>query len=357
MSELIEPSQEGAVRVRYAKAAQNREASLCCPVNYDPRYLEAIPQEVIERDYGCGDPSQYLSEGETVLDLGSGTGKICFIASQVVGQSGRVIGIDMTDDMLEVARRSIDAVSANIGYSNVEFRKGRIQDLKLDLEALDKELSGQSISDSNGVLELEATMDRLRSESPLVENESIDVVVSNCVLNLVDADKKRTMFAELHRVLKEGGRAVISDIVSDGPVTEAMMEDSELWSGCLSGAMTERGFVQAFEEARFHSIRFRKFDLEPWRVIDGVVFRSVTIEACKGISSDGSGTGHSVLYRGPFKSVTDDLGRTFIRGERAEVGDADFQRYRSNAYEDSIVPIPSNSVRASDKSCSETGCC
>ena len=133
MSKIIDPSQEGAVRVRYAKAAQSREQALCCPVDYDPRYLEAIPAEVIERDYGCGDPSRYLKPGETVLDLGSGTGKICFIASQVVGAEGRVIGVDMTDDMLDVAREAAPEVAENIGFANVSFRKGRIQDLKLDL--------------------------------------------------------------------------------------------------------------------------------------------------------------------------------------------------------------------------------
>ncbi|MDQ3198228.1 MAG: methyltransferase domain-containing protein, partial [Verrucomicrobiota bacterium] len=93
---------ETAVRERYAAGAKAAEAKLCCPVDYNPEYLKVIPQEVIERDYGCGDPSKYLRTGETVLDLGSGTGKICFIAAQVVGPGGKVIGIDMTDEMLDV---------------------------------------------------------------------------------------------------------------------------------------------------------------------------------------------------------------------------------------------------------------
>ena len=87
---------ESAVKQRYAAGAQAQDAALCCPVSYDPRYLEVIPQEVIERDYGCGDPSKYLRRGETVLDLGSGTGKICFIAAQVVGAEGKVIGVDIS---------------------------------------------------------------------------------------------------------------------------------------------------------------------------------------------------------------------------------------------------------------------
>ena len=116
---------EHAVRERYSAAAQATEPQLCCPVDYDPQYLRVIPQEVIDRDYGCGDPSKYLHQGETVLDLGSGGGKICFIASQVVGKSGRVIGVDKNDPMLELARRSQSVVAERIGYSNVEFRKGR----------------------------------------------------------------------------------------------------------------------------------------------------------------------------------------------------------------------------------------
>src|SRR3954453_9897210 len=118
---------ESEVRKRYAAGAQAQEATLCCPVDYNTEYLKVIPQEVIERDYGCGDPSKYLREGETVLDLGSGTGKICFIAAQVVRASGKVIAVHMPDEILEVARRNAPIVADRIGYANVEFRKGRIQ--------------------------------------------------------------------------------------------------------------------------------------------------------------------------------------------------------------------------------------
>src|SRR5881296_792172 len=134
------------VRQRYAAAAKDRADKLCCPVDYSSEYLEVIPQEVIERDYGCGDPSRYLCEGETVIDLGSGTGKICFIAAQIVGPNGKVIGVDMTDEMLEVARRNAPIVAQHLGYANVEFRKGRIQDLALDLDRLDNELKKRPLA-------------------------------------------------------------------------------------------------------------------------------------------------------------------------------------------------------------------
>src|ERR1700730_18910793 len=143
---------ESAVKSRYAACAQAPEASLCCPVEYDEDLLKAIPREVIERDYGCGDPSRYLREGETVLDLGCGAGKICFIAAQIVGAKGKVIGVDMTDEMLEVARRNAPIVAQRIGYSNVDFRKGRIQDLALDLELLDRQLKRNPITDAASFL-------------------------------------------------------------------------------------------------------------------------------------------------------------------------------------------------------------
>src|SRR5712671_6067364 len=159
---------ESEVRKRYAAGAQATEAKLCCPVDYKTEYLKVIPQEVIERDYGCGDPSKYLREGETVLDLGSGTGKICFIAAQVVGPTGRVIGVDMTDAMLEVARRNAPLVAERLGYANVEFRKGRIQDLALDLEKLDAELIRRPITTAAAFLAADELAEELRLTQPLV---------------------------------------------------------------------------------------------------------------------------------------------------------------------------------------------
>src|SRR6184192_2195739 len=181
---------ETVVRQRYAAGAKERKEKLCCPVDYKSEYLKVIPQEVIERDYGCGDPSRYLREGETVLDLGSGTGKICFIAAQVVGPTGKIIGVDMTDEMLEVARRNAPIVAQRIGYANVEFRKGRIQDLALDLELLDRKLKDSPITDAASFLAADELPEELRMKRPLITRDSIDVVVSSCVLNLVEPKSK-----------------------------------------------------------------------------------------------------------------------------------------------------------------------
>lgn len=325
---------ESSVKERYAAAAQAPEAALCCPVDYDPRHLDVIPAEVIEKDYGCGDPSKFLNPGETVLDLGSGTGKICFIASQVVGEGGRVIGVDMTDDMLEVARRNAPIVAERIGYSNVEFRKGRIQDLGLDLAALERHLSERPVTDADGWMELEALERRLRTEEPLVATESVDVVVSNCVLNLVEASLKPQLFDEIHRVLRRGGRAVISDIVSDEPVPEHMQRDGKLWSGCISGALTEEEFLKAFERAGFHGIEFLNFESQPWQTVEGIEFRSVTVQAWKG--KDGPCMDHrqAVIYKGPFREVVDDDGHRLRRGMRQAVCMKTFEIYRGAAYRD-----------------------
>jgi SAM-dependent methyltransferase len=327
---------ESAVQERYSSGAECCEPALCCPVDYDPRYLKVIPAEVIERDYGCGDPSKHLRPGETVLDLGSGTGKICFIAAQVVGATGRVIGVDMTDAMLDVARRNAPVVADRIGFANVEFRKGRIQDLALDLEKLDAELKARPISDANAFLRAGELAAELRVRHPLVADDSVDVVVSNCVLNLVEGRAKRQLFEEIFRVLRRGGRAVISDIVSDEEVPVAMQHDPELWSGCISGALTESGFVRAFVDAGFYGVRILKRDAEPWRTVQGIEFRSVTIEAFKGKQGACFERNQAVIYKGPFKKVLDDDGHAFERGERYAVCDKTFQLYQREPYRDAF---------------------
>lgn len=311
---------EAAVRERYAQAAQEREAELCCPVDYDAKYLKVIPQEVIDRDYGCGDPSKYVRPGETVLDLGSGGGKICFIASQVVGEQGHVIGVDMNDDMLTLARESQPKVAEAIGYDNVTFCKGKIQDLAINRDEVQAYLKQHPVTDDAGLRALEAYLAERRRESPMIDDETIDVVVSNCVLNLVDADEKELLFDEIFRVLRPGGRAVISDIVSDEEVPEAMQADPELWSGCISGAYKQAAFLEAFENAGFEDLQIAELQTEPWRVVEGIAFRSMTVIATRpdeeAIESGIAATsGLQRVYRGPFKYVCDDAGRMYTRGE------------------------------------------
>ena len=323
---------EQVVKERYREGAETQVPELCCPIDYDPRYLSVIPDEVLERDYGCGDPSRYLSSGETVLDLGSGTGKICFIASQVVGPEGRVIGVDMTPEMLGVARRNAPVVADRLGYANVEFRRGRIQDLQLDIDLLERELQDQPVRDVDALIAVQSRSQELRQEQPLVNNDSVDVVVSNCVLNLVDNNQKQELFREIYRVLKNGGRAVISDIVSDEPVSETMQNDPELWSGCISGALSEEGFLSAFEEAGFHGIRILERADDPWRTVDGIEFRSVTLEAFKGKEGACYERNQAVIYKGPFKEVVDDDDHRMIRGQRYAVCDKTLNLYRQEPY-------------------------
>ena len=282
MTQSVEIDVEAAVKERYSDGAQACEASLCCPVSYNKTLLEAIPDEVIERDYGCGDPSRYITEGETVLDLGSGSGKACFIMSQVVGPAGKIIGADMNDDMLALARGAAPVVAKRIGHDNVHFVKSKIQDLRLDCEKLDRYLVEHPAKSHADWERTEAFAQSLRRTQPAVADGSVDVVVSNCVLNLVRPEDKAELFRELFRVLKKGGRAVISDIVSDEDIPLEMQNDEKLWSGCISGAYREDAFLDAFKQAGFHGMALLERVEEPWQTVQGIEFRSVTVIAYKG---------------------------------------------------------------------------
>jgi arsenite methyltransferase len=333
MTQISTPAEvEAAVAERYSEGAQAVQPALCCPVDYDPQFLEVIPQDVLDRDYGCGDPSRHLMAGETVLDLGSGGGKIVFIAAQIVGPAGRVIGIDMNDDMLALARAAQPTVAAAIGYDNVRFHKARIQDLALDLDAVGAWLSDHPVTDVTGLQALEAEMARLRQEAPLVPDASVDVVVSNCVLNLVATEHKVALFNEIFRVLRRGGRAVICDITSSAPVPAAMQADPELWSGCISGAFQEEAFLKAFEDAGFHGITLEQRDPQPWRVVDGIEFRSVTVVAYKGKQGPCWDHGQAVIYKGPWKAVLDDDEHILQRGVPTAVCAKTFELYATAPY-------------------------
>lgn len=310
---------ELAVRERYAAAAQAREAALCCPVAYDPQYLKVIPEEVLERDYGCGDPSRYVHEGDVVLDLGSGGGKICFIAAQLAGPKGRVIGVDVNEEMLALARRAAPVVAERLGFANVELRRGRIQDLALDLDRLDTWLGRNPVKSSADLTAFDAEQARLRREAPLVVDESVDLVVSNCVLNLVREGDRQQLVREIFRVLKVGGRIAISDIVSDEPIPQHLKDDPTLWSGCISGAFHELALLRALEAAGFHGIALDDWQPEPFAVVEGIELRSVTVTAHKGKQGPCYEANQAVIYAGPWRRVEDDDGHVLERGVRSAV--------------------------------------
>jgi arsenite methyltransferase len=325
---------------RYRAAASRPQAELCCPVSYRSELLAAIPEEILQRDYGCGDPTPYVRPGDTVLDLGSGAGKLCYIMAQMVGPQGRVIGVDFNAEMLALARRHKPTVAQRLGYDNVEFRRGMIQDLQLDLEALAAELAAAPVRDAESWLQLQSRVDRLRREAPLVASESVDCIVSNCVLNLVRREDRQQMFREMLRVLRRGGRVALSDIVSDEDVPEHLQRDPQLWSGCISGAFREGELVDALEEAGFYGIYLAHRNRQPWRVVEGIEFRSVTIVAYKGKEGPCLDRNQALIYRGPFKMVIDDDDHVFCRGQRAAVCGKTYHLLQREPYAGQFEPVP-----------------
>ena len=340
---------EQAVGQRYTTAAQETAPALCCPVEYDDHYLRALPAELIERDYGCGNPSRHLREGETVLDLGCGGGKICYIAAQVVGSHGRVIGVDMNDEMLALARRYQQQIGDSLGFHNTEFRRGRIQDLALDLDVLEQHLASDPVASAADWLRVASHADSLRQSDPMIASDSIDVIVSNCVLNLVSSEAREQLFNEMFRVLRRGGRAVISDIVSDEPVPESLRNDPQLWSGCISGAFQEHQFVDAFAAAGFYGMEILERDDKPWAIVDGIEFRSMTVCAYKGKQGPCLDQRQAVIYCGPWKSVTDDDGHVLRRGVRTAVCGKTYKLYSQAPYANGIIAVaPAEPVAEED---------
>jgi arsenite methyltransferase len=342
---------EISVLERYSEGAKERQPSLCCPVSYDNNLLAMLPDEIIERDYGCGDPSRYVQEGDVVLDLGSGGGKICYMAAQLVGTSGQVIGIDMNDDMLALARSYQDEMAQRLCGDRVRFLKGTIQDLALDIEALDDYLETHPVNSHADLTALRNREARQRNENPLIADSSVDLVISNCVLNLVADNEKQQLLREIFRVLKPGGRVAIADIVSDRAIPDSMKDDPELWSGCLSGAFHETEFLNAFTAAGFMATKYDKWDTDPWQIINGIAFRSVTLTAIKPDSSGKPSSQRSVIYRGPFAAVTDDAGTTYQRGQRIPVNETTHTLLTNPAYEAAFIDLSDTG------STTAAGCC
>jgi SAM-dependent methyltransferase len=264
------------VSERYARAATTGE-QMCCPTGYNFDDLKTfIPEEVLKISYGCGTPAGLatVKTGETVLDIGSGGGIDCFEAARLVGPTGRVIGIDMTDTMLEIARRYAPAVAKNLGHPApvTEFRKGM-------------------------------------ADAMPVDDGTVDLIISNCVINL--APDKRKVFREMFRVLKPGGRFTISDIVADRTVPQYLVHDTEKWGNCLSGALTVTDYAGGLCEAGFLGVHQIKGI--PWQTIDGIHFLSLTLTGYKLAPAESNGVRFATL-RGPFSRVVDELGQVFQRG-------------------------------------------
>lgn len=218
------------VREHYAKAA--RQNSNCCGGKsecgcggekgakftgsefYEKEAFENIPEDISSFSLGCGNPIALasLKPGETVIDLGSGGGLDCFLASKKVGENGHVIGVDMTPEMLDKARNN----QAKLGFENVEFRLGEIEHLP-------------------------------------IADATVDVVISNCVVNL--SPNKPQVFREVFRVLKSGGRLAISDIVTEGELPAALKKDLEAWAGCLSGALDVNDLREMLKASGFMDIQ------------------------------------------------------------------------------------------------------
>lgn len=265
----------------YGQAAETPQAELCCPTKFDPADISHIPQEVIDRFYGCGSPvsSANPQPGETYLDLGSGAGIDCFIAAKHVGPTGRVIGVDMTDQMLEVARANQPKVAAAIGYDAVTFRKGFLEEIPVDAK-------------------------------------TADVVTSNCVINL--SPDKPKVFAEIWRILKDHGRAVIADIVSDREVPARLKVNEQLWGECIVGSLTEEQFLAMLEQAGFYGLSVLKKTF--WKTIEGYKFFSVTVQGFKFEKTAGCQfIGQRAIYKGPFKATMDEEGHLFPRNVEMEV--------------------------------------
>ncbi|MFT6809677.1 MAG: arsenite methyltransferase [Saprospiraceae bacterium] len=217
------------VREKYANIAKGDKAVIqasCCGATESSKEVYNIMSEEYEMNgykeeadlgLGCGLPTQFamITEGNTVVDLGSGAGNDCFVARHEAGAAGKVIGIDFTPEMIELARKN--AVISN--YNNVEFRQGDIE------------------------------------EMPVLES-SVDVVVSNCVLNLLP--KKDRIFSEISRVLRPGGHFSISDIVLKGALPEELTDAAEMYAGCVSGAIQKEAYLELIEKAGFENIKIQK---------------------------------------------------------------------------------------------------
>jgi SAM-dependent methyltransferase len=258
------------------KKSDDLKTNACCTLSPPPKYIAEIMaqihDEVMAKYYGCGLTIPYKLKGMSILDLGSGSGRDCFIASKLVGQSGQVIGVDMTDEQLNVANKYIDYHTDKFGYryANVKFLKGNIEGLdKLNLEP-----------------------------------ESFDIIISNCVINL--ATDKAKVLKDAYRLLRPGGEMYFSDVYCDRRIPQELQEDQVLWGECLSGAMYWNDFLKMARNAGFTDPRTMEsrpitVDNEDLQIkIGNSRFFSVTYRLfkIKALEEDCEDYGQAVCYKG-----------------------------------------------------------
>ena len=243
------------VKGRYGQIAKQDQES-CCPscgcgassllpakaIGYLKEDLEHLPEEAI-MGLGCGNPTAIadLKAGEVVLDLGSGAGVDVFLAANKVGPTGRVIGVDMTEEMVDKAKN----IARDHGYHNVEFRLGEIEKLP-------------------------------------VEDKSVDTIISNCVINL--SPDKSKVFREAYRALKPGGRLTVSDIVSEGALPNEIKSDSNAWACCIGGALEQQEYLEKIKKAGFENVQVvssKEFNIEGEESQTMAKLLSITVKAFK----------------------------------------------------------------------------
>jgi SAM-dependent methyltransferase len=253
------------------------------PVQYDEQMMSHIPPAYRFRGYGCGSPvlDAELKPGERMIDLGCGSGVECFIAARLVGKDGMVTGIDMLDPMLDLARRGTVEVQQKLGYNNLQFLKGFLESL------------------------------------PLADN-SQDLVVSNCVLNL-SADKRST-FAEILRVLKPGGRLVAADVVCETEPNAAILNDETLRGECISGALTQKDLLGILEETGFSGLQVLK--RLPYRTVQNHPFYSLTFRIHKPVIEQQA---IRVMYPGPASRLLSSSGIWLRPGQTVEITQTDVE--------------------------------
>ncbi|MFH7319660.1 DUF5714 domain-containing protein [Desulfurivibrio sp. D14AmB] len=270
---LAEERGHGQVREFYAAAARSAREDIVNPLAPEQALATFIPEESRRKSYGCGSPVQdaALRAGEVVVDLGSGSGVECFLAAKAVGAAGRVYGIDMTAEMLALANHSKAAVVGELGYDNLEFRPGLLEKIPLP-------------------------------------DGCADVVISNCVINL--SPDKRRVFHEIYRVLKPGGRLVVSDVITDEPVPLKIKNSERFRGECLGGAMRQEDLLAMLDGCGFAGTSLLK--RFPYRREGETSFYSLTFAAEKPEPAPV----REVIYRGPFAALLTEGGDLLRKGQR-----------------------------------------